>query len=78
MNFKSYNIIGDSMSNIVQFIKENIKIILSTILIYQILLTIFFYSTENLVILAFIIVIMAGTVIITNYKDDIVNFFKRK
>ena len=66
------------MSNIVQFIKENIKIILSTVLIYQIFLTIFFYSTENLVILAFIIVILAGTIIITNYKDDIISFFKRK
>ncbi|MGM9969024.1 MAG: hypothetical protein ACI35S_01340 [Anaeroplasma sp.] len=65
------------MSNIIDLIKSNIKTIMFTILIYQIFLTIFFYSTENLVILAFFIVIVASYVIITTYKDDIVSFFKK-
>lgn len=65
------------MSNFIQFIKDYFKVICSTILIYQLILTIFFFSTENLVILAFIIVVFAGYVIIANYKDDIVGFFKK-
>ncbi|HIT44068.1 TPA: hypothetical protein IAA91_04455 [Candidatus Avacholeplasma faecigallinarum] len=65
------------MSNLIQFLKDNFKIICSTILVYQVILTIFFYSTENLVILAVVIVVFASYAIITTYKDDIINFFKK-
>ncbi len=65
------------MSNLFQFLKDNFKTICITILIYQVFLTIFFFSTANLVILASIIVIFAGYVIITTYKDDILGFFKK-
>lgn len=66
------------MSKLFEFLKENIMIIIGTILIYQLLLTIFCFSTVNLVLLAGIIVIVATAVIITTYKDTIIDFFKRK
>jgi len=66
------------MSKIFEFIKDNITVIFGTILIYQFLLTIFCFSTVNLVLLAGIIVIVATAVIISNYKDNITDFFKRK
>ena len=66
------------MSKIFEFIKDNITVIFGTILIYQLLLTIFCFSTVNLVLLAGIIVIVATAVIISNYKDNIIDFFKRK
>jgi len=66
------------MSKIFEFIKDNITVIFGTILIYQFLLTIFCFSTVNLVLLAGIIVIVATAVIISNYKDNIIDFFKRK
>ena len=66
------------MSKLIEYIKENITTIFTTLLIYQLLLTIFCFSTTNLVILAGIIVIVAGAIIISNYKDNIIDFFKRK
>ncbi|MBE6137721.1 MAG: hypothetical protein E7176_04940 [Erysipelotrichaceae bacterium] len=65
------------MSNLIQFLKDNFKIIAITILVYQLILTIFFFSTENLIILAALIVIFAGYILFANYKDDIVSFFKK-
>ncbi len=64
------------MGNLFQFIKDNLKIIFGTLLIYQLFLTIFFYSQENLIILAIITVIIAGYIIIINYKSDISSLFK--
>lgn len=64
------------MGNLFQFIKDNLKVIFATLLIYQIFLTIFFYSQENLIILAIITVIVAGYIIIINYKSDITSLFK--
>ena len=66
------------MSKIFEFIKDNITVIFGTILIYQFLLTIFCFSTVNLVLLAGIIVIVAGATIVSTYKDTIIDFFKRK
>lgn len=66
------------MSKIVQFIKENIAIIFGTLLVYQFFLTIFCFTTENLVILAGIIVIVAGAVLFQTYKDTISDFFKKR
>lgn len=65
------------MSKIVQFIKENIAIIFGTLLVYQFFLTIFCFTTENLVILAGIIVIVAGAVLFQTYKDTISDFLKK-
>ena len=65
------------MSSLITFIKENIKMIAITILIYQLLLTIFFFSYENLIILAGLIVIFSLITVITTYKDDILGFFKK-
>jgi len=62
---------------IVEFIKSNIKVIMFSILLYQIFLTIFFFSTENLILLAVFISIVAGYIIISTYKDDILGFFKK-
>lgn len=62
---------------IINYLKENFKLIFITILIYQLFMTIFFYSEKNLIILAVVIVITAGYIIINNYKDDIINLFKR-
>ena len=64
------------MGNLFQFIKDNLKVIFGTLLIYQLFLTIFFYSQENLIILAIITVIVAGYIIIINYKSDISSLFK--
>lgn len=64
------------MGNLFQFIKDNLKVIFGTLLIYQLFLTIFFYSQENLIILAIITVIVAGYIIIINYKNDITSLFK--
>lgn len=66
------------MSNLIQFFKDNIKTICITIIIYQIILTIFTYSTTNLIILASLIVVFAGFIILNSYKDDIKGFFKRE
>ena len=66
------------MSKLFEFIKENITIIFGTILIYQLILTVFCFSTVNLVLLAGIIVIVAGATIVSTYKDTIIDFFKRK
>jgi hypothetical protein len=65
------------MNNLITFIKENIKMIGITILIYQILITIFFFSTENLIILATLIVVFSIAFAFATYKDDIINFFKK-
>lgn len=65
------------MSNLIQFFKDNIKTICITIIIYQIILTIFTFTTANLIILASLIVAFAGFVIINTYKDDIKGFFKK-
>lgn len=76
-HFFAYYIMVINMSNLIQFFKDNIKIICITIIIYQIILTIFTYSTTNLIILATLIVVFAGFIIINSYKDDIKGFFKR-
>lgn len=68
---------GDIMSNLINYIKENYKIIIGTILIYQLLMTIFFFSPENLVILAAISLIVAGYIIVLNFKDSFTDFFKK-
>ena len=65
------------MGNILNFLKENYKVIMGTILIYQIILTIFSFSIVNLVILAVLIVIIAGTVLIYTYKDTFKNWFNK-
>ena len=65
------------MSNIFNFLKENYKVIMGTILIYQIILTIFSFSIVNLVILAVLIVIIAGTVLIYTYKETFKNWFSK-
>lgn len=65
------------MSNFVAFLKEHYQVIVGTILIYQFLLTIFCFTTANLVILAAIIVIVAGFLVVANFKDTIINFFKK-
>lgn len=65
------------MSNLIDFIKDNYKTIIGTILIYQLLLTIFFFSTENLVLLALIAVIVAGSIIFSSFKDTFIDFFKK-
>ena len=65
------------MSNLINYIKENYKIIIGTILIYQLLMTIFFFSPENLVILAAISLIVAGYIIVLNFKDSFTDFFKK-
>ncbi len=66
------------MSQIFNFLKEHIQVIIGTILIYQLLLTIFCFTTANLVILAAIIVIVAIAVVIALYKDKVIDFFKRQ
>ena len=65
------------MSNILNFLKENYKVIMGTILIYQIILTIFSFTIVNLVILAVLIVVIAGTVLIYTYKDTFKNWFSK-
>ncbi len=65
------------MSNIIQFIKDNYQVIIGTILIYQIIMTIFFFSTANLVILAALIVIVAGYIVVAHFKDSFMDFFKK-
>ena len=65
------------MGNIFNFLKENYKVIMGTILIYQIILTIFSFSIVNLVILAVLIVIIAGSVLIYTYKDTFKNWFSK-
>ena len=65
------------MGNILNFLKENYKVIMGTILVYQIILTIFSFSIVNLVILAVLIVVIAGTVLIYTYKDTFKNWFTK-
>ena len=65
------------MSTIWNFLKENIKIIMGTILIYQVILTIFSFSIVNLVILAVEIVIIAGSALILTYKDTFKDWFNK-
>ncbi|MDE5714687.1 MAG: hypothetical protein K2I42_00985 [Anaeroplasmataceae bacterium] len=65
------------MSNLFNFIKENIKTIIGTILIYQLLLTIFSFSTTNLVILAAITLVVCGYTLFYTFKDNITDFFKK-
>ena len=64
------------MSTILHFLKENYKVIMGTILIYQIILTIFSFSIVNLVILACLIVFIAGFLLIYTYKDTVIGWFK--
>lgn len=64
------------MSTILNFLKENYKVIMGTILIYQIILTIFSFSIVNLVILACLIVFIAGFLLIYTYKDTVIGWFK--
>lgn len=75
--FQAYYIMVNTMSNLIQFFKDNIKTIFITIIIYQIILTIFTFTTANLIILACLIVGFASFVVINNYKDDIKSFFKK-
>ncbi|MCM1197212.1 MAG: hypothetical protein NC310_09130 [Roseburia sp.] len=65
------------MSNLINYIKDNYKIIIGTILIYQLIITIFFFSAQNLVILAAISLIVAGYIIVLNFKDVVIDFFKK-
>lgn len=65
------------MSNLMNYIKENYKIIIGTILVYQLIITIFFFSAQNLVILAAVSIIVAGYIIVLNFKDAIMDFFKK-
>ncbi len=65
------------MSNLFNFIKENIKTIGISILIWQFLLTIFCFTTANLVILSALIVVFAAIALFVSYKDDITGFFKK-
>ena len=65
------------MSTILAFLKENYKVIMGTILVYQTILTIFSFSIVNLVILAVLIVIVAGSVLIYSYKDTLAGWFKK-
>lgn len=65
------------MSNLIQFLKEHYQVIIGTILVYQALMTIFFFSTANLVILAGLIVISAAYFLIVNFKDRFFDFFKK-
>lgn len=65
------------MSTILAFLKENYKVIMGTILVYQTILTIFSFSIVNLVILAVLIVIVAGSVLIYSYKDTLSSWFKK-
>ena len=64
------------MSTIWNYLKENFKTIMGTILVYQVILTIFSFSIVNLVILAVEIVIIAGSVLIFTYKDTFKDWFK--
>ena len=50
---------------------------MGTILVYQTILTIFSFSIVNLVILAVLIVIVAGSVLIYSYKDTLSSWFKK-
>lgn len=65
------------MSSLIDFIKTNYQIIIGTILVYQTLMTIFFFSIVNLVILAVIIVLVGGYFLIMNFKDSFMDFFKK-
>ncbi|MCI9181856.1 MAG: hypothetical protein HFG91_03815 [Acholeplasmatales bacterium] len=65
------------MTNLVNFIKDNYKTIIGTILIYQLFITIFFFSAQNLVILAAISILVAGYIIVLNFKDAFTDFFKK-
>ena len=65
------------MSTILAFLKENYKVIMGTILVYQTILTIFSFSIVNLVILAVFLVIVAGSVLIYSYKDTLSSWFKK-
>ncbi|HRF70538.1 MAG: hypothetical protein K2P14_00065 [Anaeroplasmataceae bacterium] len=65
------------MSNLIAYIKEYYKIIIGTILIYQLFITIFFFSTQNLIILAAISLLVTGYIIFFNFKDAIMDFFKK-
>ena len=65
------------MTNLVNFIKDNYKTIIGTILIYQLFITIFFFSAQNLVILAAISILVAGYIIFLNFKDAFTDFFKK-
>ncbi|MDE6241687.1 MAG: hypothetical protein K2M08_04605 [Anaeroplasmataceae bacterium] len=65
------------MSNLINYIKENYKVIIGTILVYQLIITIFFFSAQNLVILAAISIIVAGYIIVLNFKDAFLDFFKK-
>lgn len=65
------------MNNLINFLKENYKVIIGTILIYQVILTIFFFSIENLILLSIFVLVVASYIIIMNFKDDFLNFFKK-
>lgn len=64
------------MKKIYTFIKANFMNVFISIIIYQTILTIFFFTTTNLRILAVLIVILAIKIIFFEYKTPIKDFFK--
>lgn len=66
------------MKNLWEIIKESYPIILTTVIIYQIILCIFFFSVTNIIILSVMIVLLALGVLFNAYKDSISDFFHKK
>lgn len=66
------------MKEIWKQFKQRYKSIIITIIIYQVFLTIFFYSVANLRILGFLIVVLAIAVLVETYIEPIKNKFKIK
>lgn len=57
------------MRQVFDFIKENLPVILPTIFIYQVFLSIFFYSVNNFRILSLMTFLCAIYIIIDKYKS---------
>lgn len=66
------------MKTIIDYIKTNFYLIIGTIIIYQLFLVVFFYTSKNLQILGFEIIILAFIVIYKTYKDKFFGIFKKK
>lgn len=65
------------MKNFFSKVKSNYPIVITSIILYQIILTIFFFSSVNLHILCWMIVFIAITIIIKDYKPNVKRALKK-
>ncbi len=65
------------MKDFFKNIKKHYPIVLTSIVIYQIALTIFFYSSSNLHILCWMIVFISLTIVVKDHKSTAKNFLKK-